>query len=333
MSASQVADTRPLRHWLHGAGRPHLAICCVEHPDPGAWSRAAATPAPPQSGVEGFALAGSGRAKATQAVVRLSTCAAELSPAVLLELVAGGASGITVALDGCAKPADCKSVVARAGAFLSALHRPETINAVRTLPPERKRGRAWPIVGVNDVPVSRRTLLGRPDGLDLAEPSDHPTERLAAALRELAGGDGSGTGLDGIPTGIPRLAASGCAGSGVCVRSCPVDSLTLTRTVLAQASPDRDAIVQFQLTFDPSRCTDCGQCQQVCPESALKRSGEYLWSSLLVQEEPDSLRVGLVRRCARCGGPHGRLGNLCAVCAYRAANPFGSTMPPGLPPP
>jgi ferredoxin len=104
--------------------------------------------------------------------------------------------------------------------------------------------------------------------------------------------------------------------------------LTLTRTVLAEANPDQDAIAQFQLTFDPARCTDCGQCIQICPESAFERSGEYLWSSLLAGERV-GLRVGLIRRCARCGVGHGGSGDLCAVCAYRAANPFGSTMPPG----
>ena len=307
-----VPDTRALRHWLHGAGRPHLVICCVEHPDPGAWSRAKVAPG------------------STHAVVQLATCVAEAAPAVLLELVAGEACGLTVALDGCANPAHAEAVVTGAGAFLSALGRPETIDGAKALPRDRKHGAAWPILGESGVPVSRRALFGRPDGLDLAGPSEHPTERLVAVLRELSDGDGSGTELDGIPTGVPRLTASGCAGSGVCARSCPVDALTLTRTVLAEADAHQDAMAQFQLSFDPARCTDCGQCLHVCPESALDRGGEHVWSSLLAREQV-SLRVGLIRRCARCGGPHGRSGELCAVCTYRAANPFGSTMPPGWP--
>ena len=308
-----VMDTRPLRNWLRGTDAPHLVICCAEHPDPGAWSHAIVGPDGPGSG---------------HAVVQLATCIGEVAPTVLLELVAGGASGITVALDGCANPADGEAVATRASAFLSALGRSKTIDDAKALPRDRKHTRAWPILGESAVPLSRRALLGRPDGLDLLEPSEHPTVRLVAALRELADADGSGTELDAIPTGIPRLTASRCAGSGVCARACPVDALALTRTVLAEANPDQDAIAQFQLTFDPARCTDCGQCLQVCPESALQRSGEHVWSSLL-GGEPVTLRVGLIRRCSRCGAGHGQFGDLCAVCAYRAGNPFGSTMPPG----
>jgi ferredoxin len=307
-----VSDTRPLRHWLHGAGGPHLVICCVEHRDPGAWSRAVARPG------------------SAHAVIQLATCAADVPPAVLLELVAAGASGITVALDGCADPDGAQSVMAQAGLFLSALRRPQSIEGALDLAPEHKHGGSWPILGVNDVPMSRRALLGRPDGLALAEPSRHPTERLVAVLRELAGGQASWTELDGIPTGTPRLTAAGCAGSGACARTCPVNALTLTRTVLAEANPDRDAIAQFHLMLAAGRCTDCGQCLQACPESALERSGQYLWSSLLAGE-PVSLKGGLTRRCLRCGGGHGGPGELCAVCAFRTANPFGSAMPPGRP--
>lgn len=309
-----VADTRPLRHWLHGTDGPHLVICCVEHRDPSAWSRA--SDGPVGRGCE-------------VAVIQLATCIAQVDPAILLELVAGGASGITAALDGCANLSDTEAVVARAGAFLSALGRQEVIAGALSLPRHRKHGRAWPILSESGLPVSRRSLLGRPDGLDLAEPSRHPGVRFVAVLRELADGNGaSGTGLDDIPTGIPRLTASRCAGSGVCARICPVDALTLTRTVLAEANPERDTIAQFQLTFDPAKCTNCGQCLQVCPESALQGAGEYVWSSLLAAELV-SLRVGLIRRCARCGVGHSQPGSLCSVCAYRAENPFGSAMPPG----
>jgi ferredoxin len=247
---------------------------------------------------------------------------------VLLELVAGGASGMTVTLDGCASPGQTEVVVARAGAFLQALGRRETMACAMAPPSARRRGATWPILGENAVPVSRRALFGRPDGLELVEPSENPTSRTVAVLRELAGGDRPWTGLDGIPTGVPRLTASRCAGSGACARSCPQDALTLTRTVLAEAGSDHEAMAQFQLTFDASLCTDCGQCLQICPESALQRAGEHLWSSLLAGTGA-SLRVGLTRSCARCGGGHGRSGDLCAVCAFRSGNPFGSAMPPG----
>jgi ferredoxin len=310
-----VADTRPLRHWLHRADRPHLVICCVEHADPISWSRVVA------------ATHGRG---SPHAVVQLATCISQVSLAVLLELVAGGASGITVALDRCVNPCGAEALVAQAAIFLSALSRPETTEVAKRLPPDHKPGAPWPILSESAVPVSRRALFGRPDGLDLVEPSEHPTKRLAAVLRELAVGAACATELDGIPTGVPRLTASRCAGSGVCARSCPVDALTLTRTELADARPGQDAMAQFQLVFDPGRCTDCGQCLEVCPESALQRSGEYPWSSLIAGEQV-ALRAGLIRRCARCGMSNGRSGDLCAVCAYRSSNPFGSRMPPGLP--
>jgi ferredoxin len=88
-------------------------------------------------------------------------------------------------------------------------------------------------------------------------------------------------------------------------------------------------MAQFQLTFEALRCAGCGQCLQICPESALQRSGEQVWSSLLTGTSV-RLRAGLIRRCARCGIEHGRSGDLCAVCAFRAGNPFGSVMPPGF---
>ena len=336
MTAAAV-DTRPLRHWLHTADRPHLVICCAEHPDPGAWSHAVVRP------------------RIRQAVVQLDTCVSQASPAALLELIAGGASGITVALDGCADRQGSAALVARASDLLTALRplraaqaragddRATTgrtgasqtggdrgIDGAEVLPAQRDQARAWPVLHVNAVPMSRRALLGRPDGIEVAEPSVHPTERLVCALRELAGGRDPGTVLDGIPTGVPRLTAAACAGSGVCEHTCPDGALAVTSVVLADAAGDRPEMAQFQLTFAPGRCTDCGQCLQVCPEKALVRSGEYLWSSLL-EGGPVSLRVGLIRRCARCGSPHGRLGDLCAVCAFRAANPFGSAMPPGWP--
>lgn len=309
-----AVDTRPLRHWLYAADQPHLVICCAEHPDPAGWSGAVVRPG------------------AQHAVVRLATCVAQASPAVLLELMAGGASGITVSLDGCALREEAASVVARASDFLTALRPPggRAITGAKALPPKRKHGAAWPILGIGKVPMSRRALLGRPDGLDLAEPAENPTQRLLSVLRELAGGQDLETALDGIPTGVPRLTATTCAGSGVCARSCPAGALAVTSTVLAGATDEREAMAQFQLTLAPALCTGCGQCLGVCPESALGRSGEHTWSELLAGE-PVSLRVGLLRRCARCGGPHGRLGECCAVCAYRAAHPFGSTMPPGWP--
>ena len=307
-----VADTRPLRHWLHSAGRPHLVICCAEHDAPAAWSGAVVAPG------------------SEHAVVQLATCVSRVPPAALLELVAGGAAGITVALDGCAEPGETEDVVARTGAFLRALGRPENVVSDRAAPVERTPHAAWPILGENAVPVSRRSLFGRPDGLRLVEPSENPTDRMVVVLRELADGDGPWTELDALPTRVPRFTASRCAGSGACARTCPEEALTLTRTVLAEASGDQDAMAQFQLSFEASRCTGCGQCLQICPESALQRSGEQVWSSLLAGTSV-GLRVGLIRRCARCGTGHGRSGDLCAVCAFRAANPFGSAMPPGFP--
>src|SRR6185503_13389090 len=143
-SMTTIPDTRPLRHWLHGADGPHLVISCAEHPDTGIWSRAITEPGSEHALVH--------------AVIHMSTCVAQVTPAVLLELVAGGASGITVALDGCANPTDAEAVVARAGAFLSALGRPETIDGARAVPRSRKHGKPWSILRESAVPVSRRVL-------------------------------------------------------------------------------------------------------------------------------------------------------------------------------
>ncbi|MDQ1483272.1 MAG: hypothetical protein QOF35_1348, partial [Actinomycetota bacterium] len=210
MTALALSDPRRLRELLHGAGAPHLLICCVEHPDPHAWSRALFVPG------------------SAHAVVHRSTCVARLNPAVLLELVADGATGITVVLDRCADSDGAQEVVERTSRFLSALGRGESVDGVSTLPRARKRGVAWPLLSESSAPVSRRALLGRADGFQVAKPSAHATERLVAALRELSDESGSGNELDAIPTGVPRLSASRCAGSGVCARTCPEDALTLT---------------------------------------------------------------------------------------------------------
>ena len=119
---------------------------------------------------------------------------------------------------------------------------------------------------------------------------------------------------------IPRdgavLTAGGCAGSGVCVRACPTSALRLART--------RDI---FTLDVDTAACIECGACVRFCPENALHlEPSRATWADI----EQRRLRVGSVRACARCAMPHGRVGELCAVCEFRTAHPTGVRLPPGF---
>jgi formate hydrogenlyase subunit 6/NADH:ubiquinone oxidoreductase subunit I len=50
-----------------------------------------------------------------------------------------------------------------------------------------------------------------------------------------------------------------CTGCGLCVRDCPADALVLEKT-----SRDR-----YRLTYYPTRCAYCGQCEDNCRNKAI----------------------------------------------------------------
>ncbi len=155
----------------------------------------------------------------------------------------------------------------------------------------------------------------------LALVADLPAEQRAAALARLTT----------LPRAGQTLIASGCAGSSQCVRACPTGALNLAsgngdagRSDSAQGKdPGADA---FELTFDPSACIECGLCTTYCPEQALALEPGATWGDVL--DRP--LASGTLKRCEKCGMPHGKQGRYCAVCEFRMDNPTGVRLPPGF---
>lgn len=170
------------------------------------------------------------------------------------------------------------------------------------------------------IPLPRRALLGL--GLRDAQPipikADDTTRTLAAIERLSERGQiGRGEGLHARLGGV-RLGATGCTACGVCVQACPTGALAL-----------RPAAGASELWQRSELCRGEQQCVHLCPIGAMWVQGDMRLGDLL--EEPERrLATVASARCARCGGVHpAEEGELCRVCAYRAANPFGSMMPPG----
>jgi len=319
---SPEADTRPLRRWLAADAAPTAVVVVCRESAPA-----------------------TGRARRTgvrEVLYRLDGCLADLPPSALLEILAGGASSVTAELYDCARRSAGQAVIDAVAPIAAALcpGRPVTctLEPIAAAPerhhasdrPHRRRTRARRASAVieldaRSMPVSRRRLVTRGDLL--APPDPHPGVRLAAVVRELVGDGSVPADLDDIATGVADLAAAGCGGTGVCVRACPTDALTLTFTDLG---PDgATSAQQFALTMDPARCIDCGLCTQLCPESAMSRKGTLAWSSLLDGARVP-LQVRLVRRCDRCQTPYRGAEPLCEVCAFRSTHPFGSLLPAGF---
>jgi ferredoxin len=339
-------DTLLLRRWLSTATVPTaVLVACREHERLDVWR--APTPGP------------------RQIVYRLDGCLADLPPAALLEILAAGAVSVAGLLDGCADPTAARAVLARAGRIAAAVAADQPVNALTDPPPtnpelpghpdqHRHLGRRpvpVPLLEVLDaraMPVGRRALVGL--GGELGQLEAHPGLRLYAVVRELLGGAPVPSGLADIATGAAQLEAARCCGSGVCVRTCPTQALTLAVTdlidgaasslqdgaglpsasqVVGGAAFSDDGLQQFVLTVDPALCIDCGQCVEMCPEAAMSRVGPLPWGQAL-RGLPTTLRVGMVRRCSRCGMPNRTPGPLCGVCSFRTADPFGSLLPPGF---
>ena len=204
-----------------------------------------------------------------------------------------------------------------------------------------------PLLDALAMPVARRALVAGPPHPVETEDAP-PGPRLFAVVRELLGDAPVPDELDAVPTGAAQLSAPDCGGSGVCVRVCPTEALTLRVTELASTGRQAGAaqpvgsqafhasdveqpnhMDQLVLSVDPALCIDCGQCVQLCPEQAMSRRGSLGWAEALSGAE-QTLRVALSKRCNRCGAVHRGRGSRCRACEFRATQPFSSRLPPGF---
>lgn len=296
-------DPGALLGWLAAEPVGDLVLACGEHPD-GADLR-----------VDPSASSGE------PILVLLPGCVAREPRALIVELLAAGAARVLVAADGCAAEDDTGVLVDGLRDLLAALGQADRVLA---LPAAGPSGRACPRVHhAGSLPVTRRTLLGRPVPPAPAVPGS-PAERLAAAVVAVSGSVAAArAALAGVASDAIELRAPGCCGHGACARACPESALTVEVTELG-ASGSR----QHVLEFDPARCTGCRACLTVCPVGAMTGGRALTWAEVL----GGRLRVhaGLTRTCRRCGGPVDGAGERCGPCRGRAADPFGSRLPPGF---
>ena len=124
--------------------------------------------------------------------------------------------------------------------------------------------------------------------------------------------------------GLVRLAADNkCTACGICARACPTGAMQFVE----------GENNSYRLTITPAQCTNCGICLDLCDPKSLQRNGVPTFGELL-GAEPQVLRTGTLKECYRCKQKFADHieGNLCSVCAYRKANPFGSRMLPVVKP-
>jgi energy-converting hydrogenase A subunit P len=121
--------------------------------------------------------------------------------------------------------------------------------------------------------------------------------------------------------GLVRLAADDkCTACGICVRTCPTGAMKF-----------ESENNSYRLTVSPAQCTNCGVCIDLCEPKSLRHDGVPTFGQLL-GVEPQVLRAGGLKECWRCKQKFADHieGNLCPICAYRKANPFGSRIPANI---
>ncbi|GAB47093.1 4Fe-4S dicluster domain-containing protein [Mobilicoccus pelagius] len=308
---------RAVRHWVQARSTaPMLVLACPEHPDPADSARRCLPPAEWETAV----------------VVRMPACLGTLPRAAAPEVLLDGAAGVTYLLDGCAEPDSTATSLADVLPLLASPDARTGVPALRVVAsvPEAFDGDeptpSLHVLDARSMPVPRRALLGA----EAPAPEPTPTEddaastdhaRLVTALAALAADPARGVPDVGVATGRPGpgllLRAHGCTACGVCVRVCGEGALTLRV---------EDGASFLEQRVD--RCSGSGECLDACPVDALSTRRRARWAEHL-REGVLPLAVVDTHPCGRCGAPTPTHDDLCTVCAFRRANPFGSHLPPG----
>lgn len=297
----------PLLDWVsRQPDEVDLELACVEHPDPGRGPRG-------------------------RTVVALPGCLAEMAPHLFLELLVVGAASVTSAIGGCAAGQVLHDRQLPLIAFLAQLGHADRLRL------RESSGSGWrrPVLSARSMPVARRQLLFLPEAERRPLPESTATahQRLVAAVRHLAGGTAPAAIHAPDGPGL-QLTSQGCTACGVCVQACPEGALAIESSTGdggGADTPRADPPLredETTLWMRSSSCSGCRTCVEVCPVGALSEQGHDDWTVLL-EEGWSALETLATVRCRRCGGrfPAGR-GELCPVCAFRSAEPFGTTPPP-----
>lgn len=202
-------------------------------------------------------------------------------------------------------------------------------------PPAVRWGRnRAPVHVMGQTAISRRGVFGLGASRELPiNPHVDEESRTIDALRILRGqgrakdpkaaGDAPGsdaTASDPARVGV-ELTASDCVACGVCVRACPHEALSLEHT-----GP------MSTLSHRVDACRADLACVELCPAEALS-AGRTLSLVELADRETEVLASVETAVCRRCGTRFpGSDSDVCAACAFRINNPFGSAMPAALGP-
>lgn len=267
--------------------------------------------------------------------VRAHRCLDECGIGLPAQLLASGVAQVLTL--------PCAAARERVTAWQQRLHDVQTFHA-----PRRGRRPAEVLV-LGQIPLPRRALLGLSTRgvLDLSQDdaartltavrilqdqgratvsgSSSPGGLADTAHPEVAGAAGlAGEAADAAGPTLESAAAAGltvdgCTACGVCVRACPHDALVLEH--------DGDTSTLTHLT---ESCRSEHQCVALCPVDAFTVTGHHSLASVL--EEPTRiLTTVLTSPCERCGARHPSTDEpLCPACRFRAANAFGSALPPGV---
>ncbi|MBK7822757.1 MAG: 4Fe-4S binding protein [Tessaracoccus sp.] len=244
--------------------------------------------------------------------VRLTGCVADASIGLPAQLLACGVGEVAVVICG-DRAEEVRALGERWRATIVT-----GVEIVESPPPPGRWRKAPEVLTLGAIPVSRRGLLGLagagPFPLDL---DGDDTARTLAALDLLRA---RGQAVLEVREESPAraLAVDGCTACGVCVHACPHDALSLTH----------DGAVS-KLVHLRDACRGELDCMRLCPMEAISDGGPIPFDDL-AGEPGRVLAAVATTACPRCQARHaGGRGTYCAACAFRVANPFGTSAPPG----
>jgi Fe-S-cluster-containing hydrogenase component 2 len=271
------------------------------------------------------------------AAIRVRGCLAGLGASAYLLLWARGASQIIVRDDACA---GCPWQETLHPALQTRLEETRRLLAaweeapdVAFSGPAAETWRARPLYKADSPPVSRRELFSLTRQADeetqrqTVPDGRHPfRERLRTlqAIRRLPPPQRD-TAVSPTSHFALLTVSDACSADGTCARTCPTGALQLEK---------EDG--RFRLNFLPQACIACDACVHLCAREAISIDHAPSAAALFSAESGGHARVlyeAESRRCARCNAvfiPDTAGQRLCIICAYRAKNPFGASLPPGL---